>query len=68
MNHNSIAMQPISPIPPNNVRRYHSIARSNRGESLPRLGLLGDTYTILRSGEDDLAEFGTKPFTHGASG
>jgi len=44
--------QPIAPLPADNLARNLKIARPNTDESLPHLGLVGDTYTILLSGED----------------
>ncbi len=52
MNHNSITSQPISPIPPDDLHRKLALARPNEDESLPHIGLAGDTYTILLSGDD----------------
>jgi mannose-6-phosphate isomerase-like protein (cupin superfamily) len=52
MNHNSITAQPISPIPADNLLRNLAVADSNKDESLRHLGLVGDTYTILLSGDD----------------
>ena len=52
MNRNSITAQPISPIPADDLRRNLVVARSGNDQTLPHLGVAGDTYTILLSGED----------------
>jgi quercetin dioxygenase-like cupin family protein len=52
MNNNSIATQPISPIPADNLLRNLAVADSNKDKSLRHLGIVGDTYTILLSGDD----------------
>lgn len=39
-------------LPPDDLRRKLTIARPDRDESLPHIGLVGDTYTILVSGKD----------------
>jgi len=52
MNPNSITAQPISPIPADNLLRNLTVADPNRVQSLRHFGIVGDTYTILLSGED----------------
>jgi quercetin dioxygenase-like cupin family protein len=52
MNQHSITSQPVSPIPPDDSQRGLKLARPNTDESLPHIGLAGDTYTVLLSGED----------------
>ena len=52
MNKRGITAQPISPIPPDNLQRKLAVARPNQEEKLPHIGLVGDTYTILLSGND----------------
>ena len=42
----------IQTIPPDDVQRNLALARPNEDQSLPYLGLVGDTYTILLSGDD----------------
>lgn len=39
-------------LPPDDPRRKLVIARPDKDESLPHIGLVGDTYTILVSGKD----------------
>src|SRR6202162_4899319 len=50
MNTHSITSQPLSPIPPDDLQRNLAVARPNEDQSLPHIGLAGDTYTILLSG------------------
>ena len=52
MNHHSITSQPVSPIPPDNLRRNLTFASPDKDQNLPHIGIVGDTYTILISGED----------------
>jgi quercetin dioxygenase-like cupin family protein len=52
MNKHAITAQPISPIPPDDLRRKLAVARPNEDERLPHIALMGDTYTILLSGDD----------------
>lgn len=52
MNTHSIASQPLTPIPTDDLQRRGKIARPNAEGSLPHIGLVGDTYTILLSGDD----------------
>ena len=43
---------PIKPLPADDLSRSLKIARPDTDESLPHLGLVGDTYTILLSAAD----------------
>src|SRR5438067_11394856 len=52
MNKHAITAQPISPIPPDDLQRELAIVRPHEDEKLPHIGLVGDTYTILLSGND----------------
>jgi quercetin dioxygenase-like cupin family protein len=52
MNEHSIASQPSAPIPADNPQRQFKIARPETDQSLPHIGLVGDTYTVLLSGDD----------------
>ena len=56
MNERSITAQPAA-LPPDDPQRQLKIARPNTDESLPHIGLAGDTYTILLSGEDSNGHF-----------
>jgi quercetin dioxygenase-like cupin family protein len=40
------------PVPPDDPRRELTVARPDEDQSLPHLGLVGDTYTVLVTGED----------------
>src|SRR5271154_6410984 len=52
MNEHSVTSQPLSPIPSDNLKRNLRVARPETDQSLPHIGLVGDTYTILLSGDD----------------
>ena len=51
MNEQAITLKPVTPIPPDDPKRSLAIARPNTDQSLPHIGLVGDTYTILLSGD-----------------
>jgi quercetin dioxygenase-like cupin family protein len=44
-------------VPPDDLKRNLAIARSGQDESLPHIGLVGDTYTITVSGDDTGGRF-----------
>lgn len=52
MNNHSITSQPISPIPPDDLQRNLTVAQPNEDQNLPHIGVVGDTYTILITGDD----------------
>jgi quercetin dioxygenase-like cupin family protein len=52
MNRHSITSQPLSTIPPDDLRRNLAVARPNKDQGLTHIGLAGDTYTILLTGND----------------
>ena len=52
MNEHSITGPPLTPLPSDNLARSLKLARPNTDESLPHIGLVGDTYTTLLSGAD----------------
>jgi quercetin dioxygenase-like cupin family protein len=52
MNEPADPSKSITPIPPDDLKRNLAIARPNTDQSLPHIGLVGDTYTILLSGHD----------------
>jgi quercetin dioxygenase-like cupin family protein len=52
MNEHTMASKPVTPIPHDDPKRSLAIARPNTDQSLPHIGLVGDTYTILLSGDD----------------
>jgi quercetin dioxygenase-like cupin family protein len=49
--------EPASPIPADDPARNLRIARPDSDEGLPHLGVVGDTYTILISGEDTAGRY-----------
>jgi quercetin dioxygenase-like cupin family protein len=57
MNKNSITSQSPTPIPADNPQRPLKIARPDTDESLPHIGLVGDTYTVVLSGNDTDGRF-----------
>ena len=52
MNTHSITSQPLAPIPPDDRSRNLTLARPDDDQTLPHIGVVGDTYTILLSGND----------------
>ena len=46
-----------APVPPDDLSRKLTVARPDRDQSLPHLGLVGDTYTILVTGEDTAGKY-----------
>ncbi len=52
MNTHSFTNQPIESVPSDNAQRFSKVARPDTDESLPHIGLVGDTYTVLLAGED----------------
>jgi quercetin dioxygenase-like cupin family protein len=46
-----------SKIPADDLQRQLKIARPNEDASLPHIGLVGDTYTLLVTGEDTRGRF-----------
>jgi quercetin dioxygenase-like cupin family protein len=52
MTEHAITSKPVAPIPPDDPKRNLAIARPNTDQSLPHIGLVGDTYTILLAGDD----------------
>jgi quercetin dioxygenase-like cupin family protein len=46
-----------TPVPPDDLSRELTVARPDRDQSLPHIGLVGDTYTILVTGEDTAGKY-----------
>ena len=46
-----------APIPPDDLQRVLSIAQPDTDQSLPHIGLVGDTYTITISGDQTNGRF-----------
>lgn len=53
----SSSSQPASTIPPDDLHRNLVLARPNEDQSLPHIGLAGDTYTILVTGEESAGRY-----------
>ena len=51
------ASQTGAPLPPDDLRRHLTLARPNEDESLPHIGLAGDTYTFLLTGSDTAGRY-----------
>ncbi len=47
----------VSAIPPDDPQRTLALARPDGNQSLPHIGLVGDTYTILVSGKDTAGRY-----------
>jgi quercetin dioxygenase-like cupin family protein len=45
------------PIPPDDPQRGLVLARPDEDQNLPHIGMVGDTYTILLSGEDTAGRY-----------
>src|SRR3982751_5840106 len=52
MNKHSILSLPPSPLPADDLRRSFALVRPNQDQSMTHLGLMGDTYTVLLTGND----------------
>jgi hypothetical protein len=46
-----------STIPPDDLQRNMAVARPNEDQHLRHIGLVGDTYTILLTGEDTAGRY-----------
>ena len=46
-----------APIPPDDLERNLVLARPNEDQTLPHLGVVGDTYTILLTGKDTAGRY-----------
>jgi quercetin dioxygenase-like cupin family protein len=46
-----------APIPPDDLNRQLKVARPDQDQTLPHIGLVGDTYTILVSGDDTAGKY-----------
>jgi quercetin dioxygenase-like cupin family protein len=51
------ATSPQSPVPPDDPQRHLTVARPEEDQSLHHLGVVGDTYTILVTGEDTAGKY-----------
>ena len=57
MSEHTIPTQPATPVPADDPQRQAKIARPDTDQSLPHIGLVGDTYTVLLSGQDTNGRF-----------
>ena len=58
MNHSpQVESQPSAPVPPDDPGRHLTHASPDVDASLPHLGVVGDTYTILVSGRDTAGHY-----------
>ena len=46
-----------APIPPDDPQRSLALARPDEDQNLPHIGMVGDTYTILLTGEDTAGRY-----------
>jgi quercetin dioxygenase-like cupin family protein len=53
----SAAHFPGESIPPDDLQRHLTVARPNEDQGLPHFGLVGDTYTVLVSGNDTAGKY-----------
>ena len=53
----AISSQPAQAIPPDDPRRRLALAKPNEDASLRHIGMVGDTYTILLTGEDTAGRY-----------
>ena len=44
-------------LPPDDLQRHLTVARPDKDEGLPHFGLVGDTYTVLLTGEDTAGKY-----------
>lgn len=49
--------QSASPIPVDDPQRNFGVARPNEDQSLPHIGMVGDTYTLLLTGNDTAGHY-----------
>jgi quercetin dioxygenase-like cupin family protein len=53
----SASTKPVSPIPADDLQRNLTTARPDTDKNLPHIGVVGDTYTIVLTGEDTAGRF-----------
>ena len=52
-----MADTPPAPVPPDDPARKLKLARPEEDQTLPHLGMVGDTYTILIDGDDTAGKY-----------
>ena len=53
----SAASSPGGSLPPDDPQRHLTVARPDEDQSLPHFGLVGDTYTVLVTGDDTAGKY-----------
>ena len=53
----SAASSPGGSLPPDDPLRHLTVARPDEDQSLPHFGLVGDTYTVLVTGDDTAGKY-----------
>ncbi len=49
--------QPAATLPPDDLQRHLALAKPNEDQSLPHLGIVGDTYTLLLTAKDTAGRY-----------
>jgi len=50
-------MHDYPPVPPDDLQRHITLAQPDKDQNLPHIGIVGDTYTILFTGDDTNGRF-----------
>ena len=53
----NVSKRAASELPPDNLQRNLAVAQPNADQKLPHIGLVGDTYTTLLTGNDTAGRF-----------
>jgi quercetin dioxygenase-like cupin family protein len=53
----NVSKRAPSELPPDNLQRNLAVAQPNADQKLPHIGLVGDTYTMLLTGNDTAGRF-----------
>ena len=57
MQRSSMDETAFPPLPPDDLSRHLVLARPDEDASLPHIGIVGDTYTLLLTGKDTANRF-----------